>query len=211
MAQIQTANADSAKFLAGALSLDFVNTKSGRATPEERERLVTYDDLLAWSLRAGVIEEARAGRLAERAAKKPAKALRAVERAYDLREAMHAIFAALARKQQPEPRALDVLNDSLQRAAKRGGLAPAPEGNFAWRWEEDALESPLWAIAHAAASVLTGAELGRLRACGGHGCGWLFIDRSRNGTRRWCEMEVCGNRAKARRHHAKKRAAEGAR
>ena len=206
----KTANADSAKILAGALCLDFVNTKSGRATPEERERLVTYDDLLGWGVRAGLIEEARAGRLAARAAKKPAKAVRAVARAHELREALHGIFAALASKAPPEERGLDALNEVLQRAAKRGGLAPAPEGNFAWRWEEDALESPLWAIAHAGASVLTGAELGRLRECGGHGCGWLFIDRSRNGTRRWCEMEVCGNRAKARRHHARRRAAEGA-
>ncbi|MFN0044743.1 MAG: CGNR zinc finger domain-containing protein [Alphaproteobacteria bacterium] len=201
----QTAHMASAKFLAGEACLDFVNTLSGRGVAGARDRLVDYADLLAWAFRAGMLDEARAGRLSRRAVAKPEKAARAVERGREMREAMHNVFAAVARGGMPSPEALASFNAALGRAGKRATLAPASTG-FAWRWEHDALESPLWAIAHEGAEVLTGAELGRLKECGGHACGWLFIDRSKNGSRRWCEMEICGNRAKARRFLAKRAA-----
>ena len=198
-----TVHMESAKFLAGEACLDFVNTKSGRGFASARDRLVDYADLLAWAFRAGVLDEARAEHLAGRAVAKPEKAARVVARARELREALHDVFAAAARGGTPPPEALASFNGALARAGKRAALALA-SGRFVWRWDDDVLESPLWAIAYQGAEVLTGAELGRLKECGGHECGWLFLDRSKNGSRRWCEMEICGNRAKARRFLAKR-------
>jgi predicted RNA-binding Zn ribbon-like protein len=84
---------------------------------------------------------------------------------------------------------------------------------FAWDWpaaRPAAPEGLLWPIARSAAELLTGAQLARVKFCPGHGCGWLFVDRTRNGRRRWCEMEVCGSRAKMQRYHQRRRSAAGA-
>lgn len=83
-------------------------------------------------------------------------------------------------------------------------------GRFAWSWADEPLdlEMPLWPIARSAAELLTSpAALPTLRLCASERCAWLFLDTSRNGSRRWCSMRTCGNRAKARRHHARVRAA----
>ena len=116
---------------------------------------------------------------------------------------------ATAAGQQPGAEVLGVVNGVLADMLGRSRLAPAG-GDLAWAWggDEDALDRPLWAVARAAAALLTGPGLERVRACPGVGCGWLFLDTSRNRSRRWCDMRDCGNRAKARRHYQRSRAAE---
>jgi predicted RNA-binding Zn ribbon-like protein len=88
------------------------------------------------------------------------------------------------------------------------GIRPAGEG-FTWSWRDDEPQPMriLWSIARSAAELLTGPDLHRVKFCPGEGCGWLFLDKTRNGKRRWCEMEVCGSRAKMRRYHQRRRAA----
>lgn len=88
-------------------------------------------------------------------------------------------------------------------------LAVGP--GFAWTWPEEAadLARPLWPVARSAAELLTSPDLGRVHECLGDNCGWLFLDTSRNRRRTWCSMEGCGNRAKARRHYARRRATPG--
>ena len=77
-----------------------------------------------------------------------------------------------------------------------------------WAWNDsDAPTSPLWPVLRSAADLLTSDELRLLRECAAETCTWLFLDRSRNHSRRWCAMQVCGHRAKARRHYRRKRAA----
>ncbi|MBN1859137.1 CGNR zinc finger domain-containing protein [Candidatus Bipolaricaulota bacterium] len=86
------------------------------------------------------------------------------------------------------------------------------EERFQWGWSdaEDQLEWPVWILARSAADLLTSDERDRVRRCAGPDCGWLFVDISRNHSRRWCDMADCGNRAKARRSYARKRqAAQG--
>jgi predicted RNA-binding Zn ribbon-like protein len=75
---------------------------------------------------------------------------------------------------------------------------------LAWRdADRTDLDRVLWEAAASAADLLTSPDLARVKTCPGAGCAWLFLDRSRNGTRRWCDMSVCGNRAKARRHYSR--------
>jgi hypothetical protein len=99
------------------------------------------------------------------------------------------------------------------------GLAPrpsfelAPSGDsFVWEWHEadGALELPIWIVAQSASDLLVSSELGRVRECAGERCDWLFLDASRNRSRRWCDMAACGNRAKAQRNYARRRGSSGA-
>ncbi|MBI4413448.1 MAG: CGNR zinc finger domain-containing protein, partial [candidate division NC10 bacterium] len=82
---------------------------------------------------------------------------------------------------------------------------------FAWRWTGDGqrLDRMLWAVTRSAADLLTSGELAAVRECEAETCAWLFMDRSRNRSRRWCDMKACGNRAKARRHYERKKAGHG--
>ena len=76
-----------------------------------------------------------------------------------------------------------------------------------WRWEggRESLDGLLWPVLRAAADLLVTEARGKIRVCGGPRCGWVFVDRSRNGLRRWCQTDVCGAQAKARRYYARKK------
>jgi predicted RNA-binding Zn ribbon-like protein len=142
------------------------------------------------------------------AAQRPADAARALAQAVALREALYDTFTAVARQSAPAPADLNTLNHHLAGALARARVAAQGDG-FAWQWEEGpALDRMLWPVARAAADLLTAPEVSRVGQCADdRGCGWLFLDMSRNHSRRWCAMNDCGNRAKARRHYRKHRAA----
>jgi predicted RNA-binding Zn ribbon-like protein len=194
----------------GRLCLDFVNTTRDRQG-EPEERITDYTELVGWSWRAGVLNAEEAARLKRMARRSPTEALAVLERSIALREAMHQVFLGAATNRRVRPESLELLNDELGRAMARSQVVIA-DGGFAWVWAEGgrALDSMLWPIARSAADLLTGGDLTTVRQCGGRACGWLFLDTSRNRTRRWCDMRVCGNRAKARRHHERVRAAGAA-
>ena len=194
----------------GRLCLDFCNTTRDREG-EPEERLTDYNELVGWSWRAGIFNAEEAARLKRTARRSPTEAVSVLERAVALREALHAVFLAVHGSRRPRPAQLETLNHELGRAMARSQVVAA-EGAFTWVWAEGgrALDSMLWPIARSAADLLTSGELEAVRQCGGRACGWLFLDTSRNRTRRWCDMRVCGNRAKARRHHQRLRAAGAA-
>ena len=83
------------------------------------------------------------------------------------------------------------------------------EGSFAWDWlnKEQALDRMLWVVARSAADLLVSGELDTVRVCAGEDCNWLFLDTSKNRSRRWCDMKSCGNRAKVRKHYKQKKQA----
>ncbi len=195
--------------LTGAnLALDFANTLGDRPTPRPRERLADYGRLLAWGRQTGVLSREQSLRLARSAARRPAAAARALRRATALRETLFAAFSAVARGREVPPAALADLNAALPGAL--AALRVVREGRrYAWTRSggEPDLDVVLHAVAHAAADLLASGPLERVRECPGRGCAWLFLDQSRNGTRRWCDMSVCGNRAKARRHYRRVRRA----
>jgi len=190
----------------GRLCLDFCNTTSDRrGCPEER--LEGYADVVGWGWRPGVLNAEEAARLSRLGARSPTEALGVWERSIHLREALASIFRAVAENRRIRPGALDVLNGELAGAMARSQVVPTDSG-FTWLWAEGgkALDCVLWPIARSAADLLTEGPLGAIRICEGRECGWLFLDTSRNRTRRWCDMRICGNRAKARRHHERVKA-----
>jgi predicted RNA-binding Zn ribbon-like protein len=185
----------------GRLCLDFANTTSMRETGKPRERLHRYDDLVRWSVRAGVLSDGEAAGLTARARANPADAERVLGRAIELRESIFALADAAVRGDSPPREALDRLNGVLAEGMARRRLLPG-DGGLQWVWADDpSLERILWPIAQSAAELLSSSEVDRVRQCGDGSCDWFFFDASRNGTRRWCIMSDCGNRAKARRHY----------
>ncbi len=192
------------EIIGGALCLDFINTVEDYSHPQPRSYLMDYDDLVAWGQRVGLLTPGRARQLGQSARAHPAQARAVLRRALALRSALYRMFAATDRKARPE--ALALLNENLGEALARGRLMRS-ENRFDWDWSGDAddLAQILHAVARSAADLLTSDLLRRVSEC--DSCGWLFVDRSRNHSRRWCSMDDCGNRLKARRHYQRTRTA----
>jgi predicted RNA-binding Zn ribbon-like protein len=190
----------------GALCLDFVNTVDNRPTLERRELLPNYRELVSWALQAGALHAAEARWLSRKADRQRREADAVLARARALREALFGLFSAAARGRSIPAKELDIVNATLPGVLGRRRLAKA-DGGARWVWEARAedLDRPLWPILESAARLLTSEDLGRIRECANEMCGWLFFDRSRNRSRRWCDMTVCGNRDKVRRHRQRLR------
>lgn len=193
-------------FMGGNLALDFANT-AGMHEPLNDEHLVSYEALAAWAHAAGVLDESVARALAARARERPDEAAAALAGARRLRHAIYRLaVVALAGRPAPKPDT-EALDSALAVAFARLRVVPGEVG-LAWRWlgSAEELSSPLWPVALSAARLFSsGDRLDRLRECGGERCQWLFLDTSRNGSRRWCSMAACGNRAKAKRHYRRTR------
>ena len=197
--------------IGGAPCLDFANTSSGRGTTLLQEHLRSYDLLLTWSEHAGLIARAERRRLARLATQRPRAAARVLRRALALREAIHAIGAALARERQLPAPALTVVNREFAAAMAQAQLRPAG-GGFALDWADapTALDSVLRPLVRSATELLLAPLRDRVKQCPGHGCGWIFLDLTKNRNRRWCEMEICGSRNKVRRYRERQRIGGGA-
>jgi predicted RNA-binding Zn ribbon-like protein len=188
------------------ICLDFANTLDGRFTAHPRESLTDYAALVSWTRQAGIVAEDTARRLAEESAGQQLAVGMVLERAIALREALYRIFSAVARQRSPQTTDLDCLNAILGGALAALRITPTAEG-FAWAWTggKQGSDCLLWPIAQSAAALLTSGALHTVRECAAPSCGWLFLDTSRNHSRRWCDMKACGNRAKARRHYERKK------
>jgi predicted RNA-binding Zn ribbon-like protein len=194
------------RFDGGHLALDFVNTLGGghELGPQPHdEHLRGYRDLLAWSVRVGTLDEATAERLARSAGERGEHVLR---EAIELREWAYSVLWPIAegrRARRAPADALAELREREREALSHARLVPG-DGLYRWRWEGDDPRLPLWPLAHAAIEVLTEGPLDLLKVCSG--CRWLFLDQSKNRSRRWCSMEVCGTSAKKRRYVERRRA-----
>lgn len=190
----------------GHPALDFVNSlddRFGAAAP--LERLTDYAALLRFALEAHLLDARRARELAQVG---PAAAQRALRAGRELREALATVLYARL-EGRPLPRAaLRTLERHLHRAGRhrelhwvrgaRGGALSWERGRF-----ETRAELPVWLLAESAGELMMSEAVEQVRACDADTCRWLFLDTSRNHTRRWCDMRVCGNRMKARRFQAR--------
>lgn len=196
-ALISTARAD--------LCLDFANSRYWRGTDQPTETLSTFDDLFTWMAAAHALDG------------KTVEALRAAWSPTDtdyadtiaLREGLYRIFTAMATHAEPAPADIERFNRALTAAPARAQLIKH-DGAYLWRAElrpqlSDLLAPVLWT----AGDMLAEPRRDRVRLCANEKCVWLFLDDSKSGTRRWCDMKACGNRAKAHRHYEKKKKTKG--
>lgn len=194
----------------GDLCLDFANTREWHASDQPVEHLGDYLTLLSWGEGAGIIPPEKGARLRSLASEHAAEASAAYAGAIRLREAIYRIFSRHYHGEALNPDDMQVLNATLSQSLPYLRLVSAPHG-FTWEWSDKVgdFNQVIWPVARSAAELLTSAQLERVRECeDDRGCGYLFIDTTRNHSRRWCSMESCGNRAKARRHYARQRSTQ---
>ncbi|MBS0580816.1 MAG: CGNR zinc finger domain-containing protein [Proteobacteria bacterium] len=190
----------------GHPALDFVNTLDHRFDPERRTELLgDYAALLRFAREAGLLDPSRQRVLADEVAVEAGA--RALRSAIELREAMASVLYAQVGGRDPASADLDRLGRCFQEAERPENLrwvraeggAPA---RLEWQWRPEQLRAPalpVGLLAQAASELMLSDALARVRHCEADTCRWLFLDTSKNHTRRWCNMKVCGNRAKARR------------
>ena len=191
----------------GNLCLDFANTVSHRKQPEQKhDHLTSYDELVFFAQDSGVISPQVAREILKLSGMKPKDRAAAFDVAINLREAVYQVFAAVARSRAPRKRDIKLIEEMASQAMTHRRLVPGG-GKYRWEWKCDKSESlsyVLWPIAASAAELLTSDRVTQVRECEAKTCAWLFLDQTRNHSRRWCDMSACGNREKARRHYEQK-------
>jgi len=198
-------------FIGRHIALDFANTVDWHASARPQDKIGSYSDLISWALQAGSLTQDEATYLVDAQAVRPDEAAMALATARDLREAIYRLMPVTAKSRSPAPADLETLNRVLREGLLRLKVAVLQD-DFGLQWaDDDVLMRPLWPIAWAAAKLLTSSELTRVKQCASaDGCGWLFLDRSKNLSRRWCDMRACGNTAKARRYRKRKASGDDA-
>lgn len=184
-------------FVGGSLALDFVNTVGDRLhQPTRRDYFGSMADVIDWAVAAGLTQarSIRGGSASD------------LRRVVATRERLYRIFVAFAGGRTASANALAPLNDLVGAARRQQRIVPTPAG-CAWSWARSVpqLDRVVGEIALDAAALLTSPRHTQIRQCQDDCCGWLFVDQSRSGRRRWCSMDDCGNRAKARRHYQRTR------
>ena len=200
--------AGSLPLVGGNLALDFANTESGRGHDSHQNHLRDATNVLDWLSHAKALASDEERRLRTEVERSPSLAAQLIEQALALRAAIHGVGAAIGHGLAPPAASLAALSAFYAQAVSHGALA-SDGGPCRWRWSvrESPVEAALGPVALAAVELFTSGDFSRIRECGGHFCGWLFYDVSKNNRRRWCEMEVCGNRAKQKRFAARRRGA----
>jgi predicted RNA-binding Zn ribbon-like protein len=190
----------------GRLCLDFANTVSWRRSGQPIERLQTYRDLIEWARQSGVLSAPQADALEREARRRPVVAARLLARGRMLREAIYRVFSAPVGRRAVKPDDLACLDRELHDAVGHVHFTRLRrQVVLAWPRSRDHLAMPLWVVACSAANTLVSVDTRRLRTCPASNCGWIFLDTSKSGSRRWCDMRVCGSREKARRYYARQR------
>lgn len=189
----------------GAPRLDDRNPTAVRSAETAPPVLRHYGDLIEWSRRMGVLDNADAERIREVAAVRIDDAKNVFAKALTLRKSLVRIFTAVAQDAPTAAKDLERINGLLADALTcRRLVARGKRFGWAWRGDESALEQPLWRIAWSAAELLSSDGLRWVRQCAGSGCPRLFLDR-KSRLRKWCDMNTCGNRSKGRRYRDKRR------
>jgi predicted RNA-binding Zn ribbon-like protein len=187
------------EFIGERLCLDFCNTRSNRQTPPTIEHLPDYSELLRWTESAKILSPKEVLHLRAIAAAHPREAKKVVERAWRVREAFFELLAGQGD--------LDLINREISEAMAHTRLQRAGR-RFIIDFECDDLAAPLYFVARSMMELLTSSDLERVRMCEmseSSECAWIFLDPTKNHTRRWCSMASCGNRAKARRHYQRQK------
>jgi predicted RNA-binding Zn ribbon-like protein len=199
------------KYVGGDPALDLVNTVDWTSRGLENDRLTNFDRFTEWAHGAGIISSKAAASLRAQAKARPRQAEAAHRTALKVRSTLWRLFSAIARG-EPAGDALKVFNRLLTVALTRMRVAPVGETRrrdqmlqLAWEDAGDSLESIVGPVVWSAASLLVSGDARRIRICGGPDCGWMYVDRSRNRLRRWCQMETCGTREKSRRRYERMR------
>jgi len=188
------------------LALDFVNTSSGRGSPSHQEHLRDFETLMQWVEHARVVAPADCAFVRETVAKRPKMPRAIFRRVLEVRELVWMIATALA-EQRPISDTLRAGLTAVHTESLRFAEMKMRDGAYIWSWDarRKVPAAILGPITLSALTLLMEKDLSRTKRCAGMECGWLFFDTTKNNRRRWCEMRVCGNRAKVRAARARQK------
>jgi predicted RNA-binding Zn ribbon-like protein len=191
--------------LGGHPALDFVNTVHSRFTDGDSDYLRSYADVVAWHERLGLVPNATGKQLLATVRDKPELAAQTLQFSREVRELLYRIFINVIHQRAQNPSDLDQLNRILNSLRCCQQLVAAGQGmRLQWHIDPSRPQMMLGPVVESAVELLTSDRLDRVKECPApDGCGWLFLDTSRNGSRCWCSMKYCGNLAKVRRHRKK--------
>jgi predicted RNA-binding Zn ribbon-like protein len=191
--------------ISGHPALDFANTAGWHASEQRSEWLTSYGEWLAWLREGKVLPGPAIATLADESKGDPSRSQRALRKVIEHRELVYRVFTAVAHGRVPDASDLDAMHRA--RVAALDAAKPTWErGRLVLRWTSDAsdLLAPLHPLMSAAGDLLEASPGERLRQCGNHPCGWLFLDQSKNGSRRWCTSAECGNASRVREFRARR-------
>lgn len=187
------------------LCLDLTDTIDWRTSDHSKDLLQTYEDLVNWSQKKGVIDPEESRRMQALASSEKGLGGQVLAQAKDLRETIYRIFSAIAHGRKARPQDVRILNGFLGKAMAKMEVQITESGyRLDWCTEELA-DKMLYPVAKSAAELLTSEHLDRVRECANEdeGCGSMFLDFSKSHSRRWCSMKSCGNKAKVRTYYAR--------
>lgn len=189
---------ESLELVGGVLCLDFANTINSRREPEH-DYLLTYSDIVEWAGKVEILSVQQVKSLKQLETQDVRKAERALEKGQNAREVIYRVFSAVANKSEPKEDDFMAITHLYEEAIANGQHVRIDQHyEIAWKADE-MFDAFLWPIVSSAESLLLSKELSRVKEC--PNCGWLFLDTSKNQSRRWCSMNTCGARDKMRRYH----------
>jgi predicted RNA-binding Zn ribbon-like protein len=191
------------ELVGGAPCLDFANTVNSRQTPEH-DYLMQYPDLIGWANKLGILSSTQTSKLQKRAKQNGGDAESALDAARTLRELLYRLFSNAAKGSEPDKKDMETFVAVYGKSISHAQLTK-DDNHYIAKWNVvETFDTVLWPIIHSAGELLLSDELGQVKEC--PGCGWLFLDTSKNQSRRWCSMNTCGARDKMRRYHKRQRA-----
>lgn len=194
------------QFIAGVLCLDLTNTIGGaRNMPSEVDYLTSYADLLLWTREAGIVSETERQQLETQARENSAEASGILTRVRRLRETIYRIFSIHLDGGVISDTDLMLINEEIELCFHRSRIVRTSDG-YAWGWSKElTLDGMIAPIVRSVVDLLsTPAALDRIRECSSDNCTWLFLDDTKNRSRRWCDMKTCGNAHKVNRYRSRK-------
>jgi predicted RNA-binding Zn ribbon-like protein len=184
-------------FVGGDVALDFVNTAEERGHPEAGDALISPADLRLWGQRYGLLDAP---------AELGADAEAELERARQARDLLYDVFAQRVHGLPVPTQKLAELAALARAAYQAGALEPADDSGLRWRWNRSDLATVRHVAVTSALELLRGQPSPRLKQCPGDHCGWIFLDATKRGNRRWCLMSECGQDAKDEARRARRQA-----
>ena len=193
------------QLVAGHLALDFANTLDYRYDPDRLiDLLPTYEHFLAFCRQSGMITAAQMRKLLDGLSEFDSR--RVLKEVIELREAVYSLILSTVRGRSPDESALRALNRFLSEARAVDQIAWHKRSFVrSFRDVTERPDGPLRQVVDAAVGLITSSDMDNVRECSEKTCRWFFLDRSKNHSRRWCDMQLCGNRSKAKRFYARTR------
>ena len=188
----------------GILCLDFVNSVHDRKKAPLKDYFSNAGDILMWGKRAGIVNESSFGILAKKIDSGTQDLTGFHKKAIELRELLYGIFLKIVRRSGILQSELTSFNEFLS-SYFNAVTVKFENGNFfeSWKWKGEDLNRILLSVIKSSHELMLSGRLDRVKEC--PNCGWLFLDTTKNGKRKWCSMKSCGSGVKALDYYYRKK------